>query len=320
VQWYKAVGDKLEVDDTICEIDMKDLKLDLEADEAGYLAELSVPTGVKVSSGSTIARQVATEQELTVFLERLKNSRESAERDLVFAYRIMADLALDDYMNMNHISVSIAKPDTPWNKVMLTARDGFCWHNITNKDLREVDIQQMLADKKANTDIELMDVYCQLISKSPTINTIFHINTSSLLAFSCIRENRLLQFNPICARFFNRIMYVDHLDEIYVGNFITFANVIVVRNFGVIITGSSIEQAFDSFFYFEQMAKLQLKLTALRTANSEVEICEMDTEQTEELQKKYQENSYQLAKDHFDARKRSVLEKNEQLLEQTQQS
>ena len=319
ITWHKQI-DKLSVDDAICEIDMDQLKLDLEADEDGYLAEIVIPTGVKVKSGTTIARQVTTENELVTFLDNLKNSRDAAQRDLIFAYRIMADLGFDDYINTNHISVSIpSSPQTPWNKIMITSKPGFCWHNITHNDLEEIDVSEVLNDKKTSTDIDIMDIYATLIAKIPTMNTIFHVNTGNLLTFSCIKPNNLLQLNPLCARFLNRIIYIDHLDEIYVGNFITFANVIVINNYGVIITGSSIEQAFDTFFYFEQMVALQLELLKLQNANCGIELIEMNIEQTQELQKKYQENSYQIAKQHFEARKRSVLENEEKLLQDTQQ-
>ena len=315
LSWHKQIGDKLKVDDPICEIDMDDLKVDLEADEDGYLAEIVIPTGVKVKSGTTIARQVGTEEELKIFLDSLKNSRETAERDLIFAYRIMADLGYDDYININHISVSIpSSPTTPWSKLMITGKPGFCWHNITKRDLQEIDIEEFLKEKKAMKDINSMDIYTTLIQKTPTINTIFHVNTASLLTFSSIKPNNLLQLNPLCARFLNRVMYVDHLEEIYVGNFITFANVIVIKNYGVVITGSSIEQAFDTFYYFEQMVKLQLSTLKLQNGNTGIDIIEMDNDDTVEYQKKYQENSYQLAKQHFEARKRSVLEREEQLL------
>lgn len=316
ITWHKQIGDKLSVDDAVCEIDMEELKIDLEADEDGYLAEIVIPTGVKVKSGTTIARQVSTEEELVTFLDNLKNSRDTAERDLIFAYRIMADLGFDDYININHISVSIpSSPQTPWSKIMITSKAGYCWHNVTHKDLQEIDIDKVLKDKKiTDTDIDIMDIYATLIAKIPTMNTIFHINTDNLLTFSCIKPNTLLQLNPLCARFLNRIVYVDDLDEIWSGNFITFANVIVIKNYGVIITGSSIEQAFDTFFYFQQMVKLQLDILKLQNGNSGLEIIEMDVEKTQELQKKYQENSYQIAKQHFDARKRSVLEKEEKLL------
>lgn len=107
----------------------------------------------------------------------------------------------------------------------------------------------------------------------------------------------------------------SNIEEIYTGNFVSVANVIVVKNHGAIITGASIEHAFDTFFYFEQMVALQLKIMGLSNTNSEIQISEIEPDRIEELQKKYISNSYQLAKQHFDARKRSILEKVENLLE-----
>eukprot|EP01083_Nonionella_stella_P062860 163431_1 len=315
-KWYKQIGDAIKLDDALCEIEMDDLTLDLEADCDGYLAEISVPEGIIVKSGTTIARQVETEQHLETFLDSLKSSRDTAERDLVFAYRILSELGFEDYININHLSVSIPSLTIPWNKTMLTGKDGFCWHQITRKDLIEIDIEQRLKQTKTLDDLEAMDVYCTLIQKTPTINTVFHINTPSLLTFSSISPNQLLMLNPICARFLNRVMYVDSLDEMYAGSFITVANVIVIRNHGVVVTGSSIEQAFDTFFYFEQMVQLQLKILELQGKN--IEILEMDEEQAQTLQRKYLANQYPLAKQHFDARKRSIIEKEEELLEESE--
>eukprot|EP01084_Bolivina_argentea_P228747 386260_1 len=320
VKWHKKIGDKLQIDDAICEIDMDQLTLDLEAEVDGYLCEIVIPEGIKVKSGTTVARQVETEKDLEIFTDALTNSRDTAERDLIFAYRILADLGYDNYINLNHISVSIPSSyETPWNKIIITAKDGFCWHNITKKDLKEINIEHTLKQQKSINNIDAIDIYCTLIQKTPTINTLFHIMSDSFLTFSCINPNELLMINPLCARFLNRVMYVNALEEIYDGSFITFANVIVVKNYGVLITGSSIEQAFDTWFYFEQMIKLQLEIVKLTNGNSDIKVEQMDNEKVHQLQIKYQENAYNIAKKHFDARKRSVLEKQEELLEEMQE-
>ncbi len=53
-KWHKQIGDKLEVDDPLCEIELEDMTIDLEADEAGYLAEISIVEGIECRSGTTI--------------------------------------------------------------------------------------------------------------------------------------------------------------------------------------------------------------------------------------------------------------------------
>lgn len=191
-KWHKKIGDRLEVDDPLCEIEMHDMTIELEADEPGYLAEICIAEGIEVKSGTTVARQVSTEDDLTVFINARKSSRETAVRDLVFAYRICADLGFDDYININHISVSIpSSPTTPWKKVMITGKEAFCWHNITKRDLREIEVEEVLNSKSIKTAeemkaVQMMDIYCSLVtmifwfdcSQSlqqfiPTIDTIF---------------------------------------------------------------------------------------------------------------------------------------------------
>lgn len=154
------------------------------------------------------------------------------------------------------------------------------------------------------------------VTKIPTINTIFHIHTPSLQLWSAIKPNELSMINPICARFRNRVMFVDSIEEIVVGNFITFANVIVIRNYGVIVIGPSVEQAFDTFFYFDQMVKLHLEIMKLQ--NGSMTVLEMEEEEVQRLHQRHEENAYTLAKEHFTARTRAILEKDENLLDESE--
>ena len=90
------------------------------------------------------------------------------------------------------------------------------------------------------------------------------------------------------------------------------ANIIVVKNEGIIITAKSVAMAFHRFYYLNQALNLQMSM--LRS-NSGVNFDVINDKEVQRLAKEFEKNEEYYAQSHFDARAKYVLNKDEALRE-----
>ena len=55
-QWLKSVGDRVEVDDPIVELETDKVTLEVNATVAGVISEIAADTGAEVSVGAVLGR------------------------------------------------------------------------------------------------------------------------------------------------------------------------------------------------------------------------------------------------------------------------
>jgi ribulose-5-phosphate 4-epimerase/fuculose-1-phosphate aldolase len=225
-----------------------------------------------------------------------------ARLDLAAALRFAQRLGFSEGI-CNHFSVAV--PGNP--DFFLLNPQGMHWSEITASDLIVVDANGNLVEGRHKAEPTAFYIHSRIHRAKPNANCVLHTHMPYATALCCVEGGKLEWCSQNALRFYARTAYDPAyngaaLDE-GEGDRIATAlqgqnNILFLAHHGVIVTGSSIGQAFDDLYYLERacMNQVLAQSTGLPLRVIPKTVCEKFIEQLEEVPEQ--------AQLHFDAIKR----------------
>lgn len=199
------------------------------------------------------------------------SEREWAVRvDLAACYRLVAHFGMSELIS-NHISARL--PDAP--DQFLINPFGFMYEEITASCLIRVDAAgQILHNPNASYGINRAGyvIHSAIHEARPDVNCVIHTHTPAGIALSALKCGILpisqssMRFAKVAYHDFEGVAFNEGEKERLAAN-LGDANVMVLRNHGLIACGPDIAQAFNSIFRLERICQIQLLAMA---CNSEL--------------------------------------------------
>jgi ribulose-5-phosphate 4-epimerase/fuculose-1-phosphate aldolase len=225
-----------------------------------------------------------------------------ARVDLAAALRFAQRLGFSEGI-CNHFSAAV--PGNP--ELFLLNPQGLHWSEITASDLIVVDSNGNLVEGRHKAEPTAFYIHSRIHRAKPDANCVLHTHMPYATALCCVEGGRLEWCSQNALRFYARTTYDPQyngaaLDE-GEGDRIAAAlrgrnNVLFLAHHGVIVTGSSIGQAFDDLYYLERacMNQVLAQSTGLPLRIIPEPVCEKFIEQLDEVPEQ--------AQLHFEAIKR----------------
>jgi len=225
-----------------------------------------------------------------------------ARVDLAAALRFAQRLGFSEGI-CNHFSAAV--PGNP--ELFLLNPQGLHWSEITASDLIIVDSNGNLVEGRHKAEPTAFYIHSRIHRAKPDANCVLHTHMPYATALCCVEGGRLEWCSQNALRFYARTAYDPHyngaaLDE-EEGDRIAAAlqgrnNILFLAHHGVIVTGSSIGQAFDDLYYLERacMNQMLAQSTGLPLRIIPKPVCEKFIEQLDEVPEQ--------AQLHFEAIKR----------------
>lgn len=200
------------------------------------------------------------------------------KRNLAFAYRVFAELKMDD-LTYTHLSARL-----PGQEAFYIYPFGYLFSEVTPDSLLTVNLEgEILQGDESHYNKTGYVIHSAIYKARPEVNAIFHFHTTAGVAVSAM-ECGLLPISQFALHFYNRLAYYsyDSLALDYVKQGVQLAKdlashfALILRNHGTLTCGTTIQEAFFYAYYLEQACKVQC--AALGSAQPLVypsaEICE----------------------------------------------
>jgi ribulose-5-phosphate 4-epimerase/fuculose-1-phosphate aldolase len=210
-----------------------------------------------------------------------KPAREKGERELrvdtAAAYRLVALFGMDDLLG-THISCRL--PGKPMR--FLLNPYGLLFEEITASSLVAVDLDGNVVGKsKVKPNPYGYVIHAAIQKAQPDAKCVIHTHTQPGMTVAAMQDG-LLMLNQLNMMFHNRIGYYDY-EELNVALSPDAAlkaeedeqkrladalgphNVMIMRNHGILVVGSTMSEAFYRLYYLEQSCKIQMSALACNT-------------------------------------------------------
>jgi ribulose-5-phosphate 4-epimerase/fuculose-1-phosphate aldolase len=179
-----------------------------------------------------------------------------ARMQLAAAYRIMAELKMDD-LTYTHLSIRL-----PGTDIYFTHPFGLLFEEVTASSLLKITLDGDVLEGQCNQTGEI--IHETIYKQRPDVNAIFHLHSISGVAVSAM-ECGLLPMSQFAFHFYNRLAYHDYdslaLDEHRQGakmaKDLGDKKAMFLRNHGTLICGTTIHEAFLYMYFLEQACKVQ---------------------------------------------------------------
>ena len=237
------------------------------------------------------------------------NQYSAAERqariDLAAAFRLAERLDLHEGV-CNHFSLML-----PDGKRFLLNRYGLHWSEVSASNLLTVDAAGKVLEGEGEIEKTAFYIHSRIHLANPRAACVLHTHMPYATAITITEPGRLEMVEQNALRFHGDIAYddtynglvVDQAEGDRLAGVLGSKRVMFLANHGVLVAGATVAQAFDSLYYLERAARVQVLARAtglkLRAVRPEVaaETCRMILADTP-----------QYAAAHFEALKR-VLER-----------
>ena len=237
------------------------------------------------------------------------NQYSAAERqariDLAAAFRLAERLDLHEGV-CNHFSLML-----PDGKRFLLNRYGLHWSEVSASNLLTVDAAGTVLEGEGEIEKTAFYIHSRIHLANPRAACVLHTHMPYATAITITEPGRLEMVEQNALRFHGDIAYddtynglvVDQAEGDRLAGVLGSKRVMFLANHGVLVAGATVAEAFDSLYYLERAARVQVLARAtglkLRAVRPEVaaETCRMILADTP-----------QYAAAHFEALKR-VLER-----------
>jgi ribulose-5-phosphate 4-epimerase/fuculose-1-phosphate aldolase len=187
--------------------------------------------------------------------------------DLAAVFRWTAKLNMHEGI-ANHFSVCM--PGS--NEDFYVNGTGMHFSNIKASDLLLIKSNNFEEMKKKPeiVDPTAINIHGTIHKKVPNAKCILHVHSKYATALSCLKDPTLPPIDQNTMRFYNRVAVYDDFGGLgfeeeskKMANSIGNHNILVLANHGILTTGQTVADAFDSLFYFEKACETYI--TALST-------------------------------------------------------
>jgi ribulose-5-phosphate 4-epimerase/fuculose-1-phosphate aldolase len=193
--------------------------------------------------------------------------------DLAAAFRLAERLDLHEGV-CNHFSLML-----PDGKRFLLNRYGLHWSEVSASNLLAVDAAGTVLEGEGEIEKTAFTIHSRIHLANPRAACVLHTHMPYATAIAVTEPGRLEMVEQNALRFFGDIAYddtynglvVDQAEGDRLARVLGSKRVMFLANHGVIVAGATVAEAFDSLYYLERAARVQvlaratgLKLRAVR--------------------------------------------------------
>lgn len=185
---------------------------------------------------------------------------------------------------------------------------GLHWDEVKASDFLIVDMTGKIVSGVGEPEISAVSLHGPIHRRLPQGRCVLHTHQPNLTALAALRDQRLLMVHQDATLFHGIIAYVDTYGDLpldgTVGETVAEAMgealVLLMANHGPMVVGHTIAQAFQTLYYLDRIAAVQLKAMS---SGREIQVIgdDLATKMAPIVRGVYLGREAQL---HFDARKR----------------
>ncbi|XP_071958241.1 putative aldolase class 2 protein PA3430 [Antedon mediterranea] len=207
----------------------------------------------------------ATWSEEASCVEMNKQQRE----ELAAAYQALDSFGLSEGIN-NHLSTK-APARNGKGEVILLFPYGLHWNEVTASRLVGVDMASgTVVEGVGEPETTAVNIHCQVyqeaLKSGSSINTVFHLHTPYCSALSCLQDPTLRMIHQNSARFFGDVAYDDGYEGLAMdteegcrlARIMSGKSVLIMGNHGILVTDKTVARAFNTTYYLERAAMVQI--------------------------------------------------------------
>ena len=189
------------------------------------------------------------------------DEREAQARiDLAAALRWAARLGLNEGV-CNHFSLAISTED------YLINPQGFQWSELTAGDLMRLNTDGRVVSGKHTVEPTAFHIHGRVHYRLPHAVAVLHTHMPNATALTCIEGGELKPLYISGLRFYDRVAYDDHFNGVAlsdeegdrIARSLGNKPVCMMGNHGVMVTGPDMAWGFDTLYYLERHAAIQIK-------------------------------------------------------------
>ena len=238
----------------------------------------------------------------------MKDSELKSRQDLAAAYRLADHFGFSEGID-NHLTLSLPEEDDKY----LLIPYGLHWSEVKASSLLVVDGEGKKISGKGYAEPTAFLIHGAVHNSSPKNKCVMHTLMESALAIAMQEKGRLLMADQNACRFYSNINYVDDYEGLVldketanpIGKAMVDADILFLANHGIIVTGNSVYEAWESLYYLERACRAQILSMSignkLKIINGQ--IAKKVSDQVKEEAKGDSANAYR----HFEALKRILI-------------
>lgn len=191
----------------------------------------------------------------------MNHSEKQARIDLAAALRTASRMGLGEGI-CNHFSVEV--PDRPGH--FLINPQGLHWSEVTPADLVMVDAEGHKVSGRYDVEPTAFFIHGAAHRSKPDARCVLHTHMPYATSLTVVAGGKLEAASQVALKFHGRTAYDDAYnglalsvaegERIVAG--LRHADVLFLANHGVIVTGPSVDLAFDDLYYLERACQLQV--------------------------------------------------------------
>lgn len=185
-----------------------------------------------------------------------------ARVDLAACFRMAARLGLEEGI-CNHFSAMVPGRDD----LFLVNPYGLAFSEIRASDLLVCSLDGAVVEGEGQPEATAFFIHARLHARLPRARAAFHTHMPNATALSMIEGQPLHFAGQTALKFYGRVavddayngLALDSTEGDRIAATLGRADVVFLRNHGVIVTGPTIAEAWDDLYYLERAAEVQLK-------------------------------------------------------------
>jgi ribulose-5-phosphate 4-epimerase/fuculose-1-phosphate aldolase len=225
-------------------------------------------------------------------------------RELAACFQLAARQGLEEGV-CNHFSAVVPGHDD----LFLVNPYGYAFAEITASRLLICDFNGHVVEGEGRPEATAFYIHARLHKQMPRVKAAFHTHMPNATALCLIEGPPLLWLGQTSLKFYGRTAVDEHynglaLDESEgdrIAEAMGDADILFLKNHGVMVAGESIAEAWDDLYYLERAAEVQLKAMS---CNRTLKPVEHDVAQRTYLQMR--EGDKESARAHLDSGMREL--------------
>jgi len=129
-----------------------------------------------------------------------------------------------------------------------------------------LDSQGALLEGEGTVEDTAFFIHCAIHQQIPSARCVLHAHPPHSTAITCTKKGRLLNIHQDSLRFHKRIAYDDNFggvagntsEGLRIARAMRDRPIMMMAHHGVTVTGSTVSEALDSFYYLEVAARFQI--------------------------------------------------------------
>tara|TARA_B100000579_G_C22826556_1_gene853456 strand:- start:1551 stop:2294 length:744 start_codon:yes stop_codon:yes gene_type:complete len=191
----------------------------------------------------------------------MDNTELKARQDLAAAYRLADYFGFSEGID-NHLSLSLPNEDDKY----LLIPYGLHWSEVTASSLLIVNGEGEKISGKGYAEPTAFLIHGAVHRANSKNKCVMHTHMESALAITMLEKGRLLMADQNACRFYNNISYLDDYEGLVlnkhtakpIGDSMVEADILFLANHGIIVTGNSVYEAWESLYYLEKACRAQI--------------------------------------------------------------